>query len=55
MKAYLKSDPSSIGEIVNVYTTDYFQKRFTVQYLYGTVIDAAASEFEVLEEDNNDL
>jgi len=51
MKAYLKSKPESIGEIAYVYVTDYGQKRLTVEFEYGTVVDAGADEFEVIEGD----
>ena len=53
MKAYLKSDPSRIGYIAHVYTTDYGQKRLTVEYEYGTVIDDDAGAFEVVEDGEN--
>lgn len=56
MKAYLKTDPTRIGRIYAVYTTDYGQKRFTVYFTnqegYETgTIDASAEEFEVVHEE----
>jgi hypothetical protein len=53
MKAYLKRSPNDIGEIAHVYTTDFGQKRFTVEYEYGTVVDDAAEEFEVVDDEND--
>jgi len=53
MKAYLKRAPESIGEIAHVYVTDYGQKRLTVEFEYGTVIDDDAGEFEVVEDKND--
>lgn len=57
MKAYLKKDPSRVGTIEHVYTTDYFQKRFTVEFeqekgILSTVIDAPVEEWEVVHEEN---
>jgi len=50
MKAYLKISPEKLGEIADVYTTDYGQKRLTVKFEFGTVVDADINEFEVVEE-----
>lgn len=54
MKAYLKRAPETVGVIAQVYITDFGQKRFTVEFEYGTVIDDEAAAFEVIEGDDED-
>lgn len=56
MKAYLKTNPSRVGKIAYVYTTDFGQKRITMwledeEGVETGSIDAAADEFEVIYED----
>lgn len=56
MKAYLKKDPSRIGRIAYVYTTDYGQKRLTVFFAEDEseyTVDAEVGEFEVLTEEGD--
>lgn len=59
MKAYLKKDPTRLGKIAYVYTTDYGQKRLTVFFgrdeednAATSTIDADANEVELVPEDN---
>lgn len=56
MKAYLKKDPSRIGRIAYVYTTDFGQKRLTVYFESEETeytVDAEVTEFEVLTEEGD--
>lgn len=55
MKAYLKRAPDFLGEVAHVYITDYGQKRLTVEFEHGTVIDDAVEEFEVIREETDDV
>jgi hypothetical protein len=55
MRAYLKIDPERIGTVVHVYTTDFFQKRLTVEFNEGDfIVDADVKEFEVLVDETLD-
>lgn len=48
MNAYLKVDPSRLGEILKVYVTEEGKKRLTVAFEFGTVVEANAEDFEIV-------
>lgn len=56
MKAYLKKDPTRLGRIAYVYTTDYGQKRLTVYFESEETeytIDDAVENFEIFNDEGD--
>lgn len=47
MLAYLKTDKTRVGVVVDVYVTDAGQKRMVVRMAYS-IIDADAQDFELV-------
>lgn len=47
MNAYLKIDPSRVGEIFKVYITEEGKKRLTVVFEFGTIVEAGVEDFEI--------
>lgn len=59
MRAFLKKDPSRIGDIAYVYIAPSGQKRLAVFFvhegMYSHTIDAAVEEFEIIADENKEI